>query len=265
MPDGRSPPAPAGSRRRPVRAVALGLGAILLAGCSTTTLGARGCGTGAAADICVGGLSVPAKKRDLFEQASRQAIDAIASAEFERGLAEFIAHRAAGGSHSGAWREKTAPGIVAGLKAGLPGVRIVTYGGIIGWFKYKFSGELATDGGGTGRIRINRWGIESAATIAQSIAHEAAHQPPLELEHPRYDAKDYEAGQCEPPYVIGTLVRKQIEGPGWTVRPTDCHLLRNVGQVALQRGSRSWAGKGIAAAPSPVRTAPTPGPPPYNA
>jgi hypothetical protein len=150
-------------------------------------------------------------------------VDALHSAGFEDSFARFRRDHAGSGAHAQAWtaaHDSTVPR----LRRVLHGLEIETYGGISGWWVNWLYGNLAYDGTEEGPIRINRWGLpRSSASIANTIAHEAAHR--VGMSHPSYGSRT-SVGLCEPPYVIGSLVEKQIVGSSWRAGENDCALLR---------------------------------------
>lgn len=185
-----------------------------------------GCGTGANSAICVGEMRVPAKKAALFQAASTQAIDALASRGFRNDLAAFIASLSPADAHAAAWTKRDADALVAELLSGVNGVEIETYGGL--WAMIIARGpaqNVAREGRPGEAIQLNRYALGTSAEIANSIAHEAAHRAPVGLTHPSYE-RDNSVGYCEPPYVIGQLVQKQIEGERWRPDNTVCRTLR---------------------------------------
>jgi hypothetical protein len=189
-----------------------------------------GCGTGANRSICVGRMNVPANKVPLFQAASTQAIDALASPGFRADLERFIAGLSPGEAHAAAWTNRDVDALVAGLLRGVHGVRIKTYGGPWAYVIAKGPAKnVAKEGRVGGPILLNVYALGSSAEIANSIGHEAGHRVPLLLRHPSYE-RDTAIGYCEPPYVIGQLVQKQIEGPAWKPGATDCSKLRGWAQ-----------------------------------
>jgi hypothetical protein len=189
--------------------------------------GEGGCGSGEQSRICVGRIQVPASKLPLFQTASTQAVDALASPGFRADLAQFIAGLSPSDAHSAAWTNRDADALVAGLLRGVNGVPIKTYGGFWAYIIAKGPARnVAKEGKSGGPIRLNLHALGSSAEIANSIAHEAAHRTPLLLGHPSYDS-DVDVGYCEPPYVIGQLVQKQIQGAAWKPGDTDCDRLPN--------------------------------------
>ena len=205
--------------------VGLGLIFAVTAGVGLAQSVRGGCGTGANSGICVGEMRVPKDKVQLFEAASTQAIDALASPGFRADLARFIAGLSPADAHAAAWTLRNADALADGLLRGVSGVRLKTYGGPFAYISAKGpSRNVAKEGRPGGPIRLNRYAIGTAAEIANSIAHEAAHRAPLLLTHPSYD-RDIKIGYCEPPYVIGQLVQKQIEGAAWSPDETVCNRL----------------------------------------
>lgn len=208
------------------KVLALALSALMVAAPAFAEAVAGRCGTGANHHICVGEMRVPRDKMQLFQNASTQAIDAIASQGFRDDLAAFIATLSPGDAYAPAWTNRDPDAIVAGLLAGVNGVEIETYGGlwariIVGW-PWR---NVAKEGRPGEAIRLNLYALGSSAQVAQSIGHEAAHRAPLGLRHPSY-AHNNDVGYCEPPYVIGQLVQRQIEGASWRPGNTDCHVFR---------------------------------------
>jgi hypothetical protein len=171
-------------------------------------------------------MRVPAKKAALFQAASTQAIDALASRGFRDDLAAFIAGLSPADAHAAAWTKRDPDALVSELLSGVKGVEIETYGGL--WALVLAKGpaqNVAREGRPGEAIQLNRHALGTSAQIAKSIAHEAAHRAPVGLTHPSYE-RNTEVGYCEPPYVIGQLVQKQIEGSQWRPGKTDCVKLR---------------------------------------
>jgi hypothetical protein len=205
-----------------------GLGLMLVA-VATPLLAASlpgGCGTAANSGICLGEMRVPAKKAALFQAASTQAIDALASRGFRNDLAAFISRLSPADAHAAAWTKRDPDALVSELLGGVNGVEIETYGGL--WALIIAKGptqNVAREGRPGEAIQLNRYALGTSADIANSIAHEAAHRAPVALRHPSYERSN-SIGYCEPPYVIGQLVQKQIEGAQWRPDGTVCAKLR---------------------------------------
>lgn len=184
------------------------------------------CGSGAQSAICFGAIDVPDDQRGTFTLAARQAIDAIHSREFAEDLKNFATRHAAHGNHAAAWAGVDPVATIAALKAGVPGQRVATYGGLRGWFLRTFFGNVAYDGSAEGPILLNRAALpRSAPSIANTFAHEIAHR--AGLRHP-HSSRDLATARCEPPYVIGTLVEKHAAGQEWRADSDDCHLFRGL-------------------------------------
>lgn len=121
--------------------------------------------------------------------------------------------------------------IIRELRDLTPTLKISTYGGIKAWWTNHFSGNLAYDGGlGTEEpISLNEFGLSrKTASISGSIVHEAAHR--IGLRHDNYgEKKTRDLGKCEPPYVIGQLVNRKIEGDAWEFDElNDCEFIREI-------------------------------------
>lgn len=202
--------------------------------CTTTRTISGLCGSPPHQAVCVNQMTVREDKVEEFQTSSRLAIDAIASEGFRSDLTAFIANHARTGGHSAAWsRVNDAGGVVAGLLQGIQGVSVATMSDMMGaWYKIKSrGGNMALEGNGEGPILVNPFYQGSRADYANTIAHEAAHRAPLFLEHPSYRFRRHDIGECEPPYVIGSLVQKQIEGPSWQWTGDDCALLEPAPQL----------------------------------
>lgn len=183
---------------------------LVMGGCTTLTTIEHVCGQGESATVCTGSLRVPASQQEQFAAAARQAIVAVHDQVLTDRLTEFSSQCAGVGPWAPAWNGVDVAGVSARLKAAAQGVRVDTYGGPIGLFKYVVFGNLAFDGDEAGPIRINRWGLpRSSASLANSFAHELAHR--IGLLHPS-SRKNLDIAQYEPPYVIGALVEQQVEG-----------------------------------------------------
>ena len=141
-----------------------------------------GCGTGANTGICIGTMRVPAKKAALFQTASTQAVDALASPGFRDDLARFIVALSPSDRYSAAWTRRDADALVSGLLKGVNGVEIETYGGPWAYIIAKGPAQNVAKEGNPGEaIRLNRYALGTSAEIANSIAHEAAHRDPVGL------------------------------------------------------------------------------------
>lgn len=202
------------------------LAPLLLASSCTTTETVRGmCGSPPYASVCVGPMTVRSDRVDEFRRGSKLAVDAIGSAGFEHDLQLFIDTHARGGRHADAWRGVTsAHEVVNGLLEAVGAVSIRTMNDLMG-AAYRLRHNVALEGHGAGPILVNPFYMGSAANYANTIAHEAAHRPPLRLSHPHYGGSTRDVGECEPPYVIGSLVQKQIGGRHWEPDADDCPLL----------------------------------------
>lgn len=160
-------------------------------------------------------MEVPEDRAQDYIAASQRAIDVVASSEFRSALDEFISSHAGQGAHSPEWEGVEAGETVAQLLEGFNGLSITTMNDISGFFKHRFYGTKASDGSEKGPIYLNPFYEGSIATYANTFAHEAAHRQPADLGHDHYQigssAAEKKIGLCEPPYVIGSLVERQIE------------------------------------------------------
>lgn len=185
--------------------------------CGTTTPAARAC--------CLGTMEVPSKQQQLFMEGSQKAIDVIYSQEFADNLDRYIAALPVAYRQQSAWKNVDAQQVVQELRKKVCGLNITTYGGPRGLWVKVFYGNIAYDGEGgapDSPIRINRWGLanRTAAEVANTIAHEAAHR--MDLTHPSSD-NDLKAANCEPPYVIGNLVEALAAGKQWKPNDYPCY------------------------------------------
>jgi hypothetical protein len=159
--------------------------------------------------ISFGSSKFPCKKVSDYEIAVTKAITSIFSYEFERKLTEYIKDSIVSGEHVKAWEGLETKEIVRKMRDQINGEYVETYGGLNGWFKNKFFGNLAYDGTMNGPIRINRIPLKfhwrDAASIANTIAHETAHR--IGLTHPNSDT-DLRIAYKEPPYIIGEIIEK---------------------------------------------------------
>lgn len=202
-------------------------GACLLigTGCASLATVPGRCGSGSQSAICLGTMSVPATQTDIFSLSSQQAIDALYSQAFVDDLARFHRAHAGTGAHSSAWAGVEVGTTVDRLRRAVHGIEIKTYGGMRGWWVNFWFGNVAYDGATDGPIYLNRWALpRSSASIANTIAHEVGHR--VGLTHPSSNS-DLDIARCEPPYVIGSLVEKQIEGAAWKAGEDDCSLLES--------------------------------------
>ena len=197
---------------------------VFLSGCASITNLERSCGSPPNDDICLGGGTVPSGKEELFETSSTQAVDALKSDQFKEELERFHSLFSKNGPHSKAWENVDVSLVPNSLIGEVDGMTITTYGGASGWFKKLAFGNMAFDGEKDGPIKLNRWALKrSSASIANTIVHEAAHR--IGLIHPN-SSNDLEIADCEPPYVIGSLVEKYIDGKNWN-SAGDCHLFKS--------------------------------------
>jgi hypothetical protein len=194
-----------------------------MAGCASIATVPGSCGSGDNAGVCFGSMWVPADHSDAFAKASQQVIDAVHSREFLQDLSVFQKQWGASGKHAAAWNGLHAPDVVAAMKLAMHGMGIETYGEVDGFFLRLTQGNMAFMGSPAGPIQMNRWALlRPSESLANTIAHEVAHR--VGLMHPSSET-DTAVAQCEPPYVIGSLVEKQLLGPGWRPGRYDCALL----------------------------------------
>lgn len=169
-------------------------------------------------------MEVPDDQTDAFHVASRELLDALNSDAFKKDLADFSATFSVSGGHAKAWLGVNTVDVIQELQAQAGQATLTTYGGPWPLLMYWFAGNLAYDGDADGPIRLNRWGLpRKSPSLANSMAHELAHR--IGLTHPHSDS-DFSVALCEPPYVIGTLVEKQIRGTSWSPSVDDCKLLK---------------------------------------
>jgi len=162
--------------------------------------------------VATGISSMPCKKAAAYDTAQRQAIQAIYSEEFSVRLRTHMG-RIGEGPHALSWQGWEADTIVFRMRRELEGLSAETYGGVGGWCKHLFFGNIAYDGVANGPIRLNRIPLKhrDAASIANTIAHEVAHR--AGLTHP-HSSSDLDIAELEPPYVIGNIVEAIVrEGP----------------------------------------------------
>jgi len=202
-------------------------GASLAAVATAQTTGA-GCGSGQNHRVCMGKLDVPERHRPAFVEAARMAVDGLHSDQFKRELEASIRDHAHSGDHAKYWRGVTADQVIPAMRRAIHGQEVTTYGGIGAWFNNRLWGNLAYDGTESGPILVNREGLPrsstataNSASIANTIAHEVAHR--VGLSHRRQGRSA--AARCEPPYVIGTLIERQVLGASWRRDSGDCERL----------------------------------------
>ena len=193
----------------------------LFSGCASLTTISGSCGTSPNNNICLGEESIQEGQEELFRKASTEVIDAVASKQFITELEHFYSLFSGEGDHSIAWSSINIEKVQSSLISEINGLKIETYGGISGFFYNKLFGNVAFDGSLEGPIRLNRCALpRSSASIANTISHEAAHR--IGLTHPNSD-DDLEVANCEPPYVIGSLIEKQIAPDKFNLK-YHCHL-----------------------------------------
>jgi hypothetical protein len=184
--------------------VLLSVGGILtLTACATTlTTIEKSCGTGNNINRCSGTLQVPVNDTALIRQGAQIAIDRVYSDAFASEVERFmVANRASIGSHPD-WVNLTPAGVVSNLRSKMDEARLGTHDGPGAWYYHYIHDSLALESTETLPARINRWGIpgRSAASIANTIVHEAAHA--ADLTH----NDDHVA--CAPPYVLGEIIQR---------------------------------------------------------
>jgi hypothetical protein len=107
------------------------------------------------------------------------------------------------------------------------------YRGAGAWWSYRVYHTLAKEGAEDGPVLINHYGLpRTDASIAASIAHEMSHR--VELHHPHSGEKG-DNRACEPPYLIGTLVARELEGATWKRRASDCSLIEPLRRIVAVR------------------------------
>lgn len=99
--------------------------------------------------------------------------------------------------------------IVSSMRKVVNGTFVETYGGPIGWVKFRFWGNIAYDGVASGPILLNRIPLKHRGypDIANTLAHEISHR--AGLSHPSSN-KDLSIAEKEPPYVIGDIVEELV-------------------------------------------------------
>jgi hypothetical protein len=216
------------ARRKHAAGVAAFLTTLLVACAGTAD--EETCGMPPHAQICIGTIDVPSKFRSKFRKGAEESIAAIFSEKFEPALADFIQRHAAVPAIAEPWKGQEAAAIVTAERARYTrAISIVTKGGISGWFSRLFHHNVAYEGvqepDGSRRIPVNRFGMSQATpgAVANTIAHEVAHA--VGLRHPDSErASGLSRAFCEPPYVIGSIVRQIAEGDAWRFNPSfDCH------------------------------------------
>jgi hypothetical protein len=190
---------------------------VLLA-CGVADGAEQNCGLPPHANVCIGTVQVPAQFNSKFERGVQDSIEAVFSDGFERALADFIRLHAGVPSIADSWRGQAAAVSASERTHYTNSINIVTKGGVSGWMSRTFAHNVAYEGvtkaNGTHDIPVNRYGMRLATpgAIANTIAHEVAHV--IGLRHPDSDT-NLPRAFCEPPYVIGTIVRQIAEGPEW--------------------------------------------------
>jgi hypothetical protein len=203
---------------------ALALPALLLLACANIVTIKGSCVPPPNAGTCFGTMDVPDDQTEQFRMASVELLDALNSTGFSTDLETFSARFSASGGHAKAWIGVSTEDVVQGLKEQSTQTTLTTYGGPWALLKYWFAGNLAYDGDADGPIRLNRWGLpRPSPSLANSMAHELAHR--IGLTHPN-SGSTFSVALCEPPYVIGSLVEKQIRGTSWSPSENDCELLK---------------------------------------
>lgn len=197
------------SFRVPSRVLMAGLLAVFST-CPTLVTIRESCGTGTNSGICVGQMRVPQEHANKFVEGSRLAIDIIHSEEFAARVQQYMDGALRNPQYAtGDWNGLTASGIVGGLRRTLPGLQVATYGAPWHYLSFKFSGNVAVDGGGSGPIEINRWALPGwdGIDVGASITHEASHR--AGMTHYK-DRKE-----CGPPYVLHTIMEQIARGNSW--------------------------------------------------
>jgi len=184
-------------------------------------------------------IKAPAKYEALLTQSRQLALDTIQTDQFENELVRFYeAYRLSGAIESWQniantkrarydemWAKLPIETIISDLRQTAPILGVSTFGGFKGWRLDLCCGTLALDGKSTGPMLLNRYALpRPKIQVAGTIVHEAAHR--IGLSHVNY-SKTPRLGKCEPPYVIGQLLQRQLEGDAWTYDGNDCELLES--------------------------------------
>ena len=181
------------------------LGGLLFSSCAARQVAIpRACGQQHPA-TCLGEIRAPENRWFDFEVASQVAIDQVMSSAFQDAVAGFIAQKASDSRISVDWQRWTAESAVQSVRERLAGSRLGTRDGFIAWIVHlpPWSEVAIEPDSSAGKpARINRWALPglSAAGIANSIVHEAAHNAGM-----RHDS---EFRTCGPPYVLGNIIEQ---------------------------------------------------------
>lgn len=187
------------------------------------------CGTGEHASVCFASIDergkLDADELDLLRRAGTGAIDTLFSDAFASELAR-IASDPGDGPHKHYWQGFDVESAIANTRSAFNGLHVETYGGFWGLLIGEFADNLAKEGkvraDGTRQIELNRTRLNrSAASIAATYVHEAAHQAGYS------HRKAHDKNQiCEPPYVMGQIVWKIMDEGGFQSAKADGFVCR---------------------------------------
>lgn len=172
-----------------------------------------------------GSMRIPKNKIADFKRAEDLVVKVIYSSELKLELQKYIQIHKRGGAYSAAWKNCNADSIIKDLKFAIQGVSIITYRGPRALWLYYVYGNVAYDGTTDGPIRINATRIKKRDQddFANTIAHELSHR--IGLTHPHSD-DNLSISNCEPPYVIGSIVEKLAMGDNWKWSDEECPHLK---------------------------------------
>lgn len=201
---------------------------VLLSGCTTLVKIKPSPVNPAEPDNKLGELHIPQYKQQDFVRAADLVIQIINSPAFATEINNFVRLHANGGEYSQAWAGWTSARIVTEMRACITGVKVETYGGPIAWYNHVFNGNIAYDGTTGDVVRMNRTGMRkrSIADLCNTIAHEVAHHAGMTHPHSEGKDKNVQISRCEPPYVIGSIVKKLAAGDAWVWDADDCVHMR---------------------------------------
>lgn len=192
--------------------------------------------------VCLGPMTkIPRVKAAIFRDAGERAVDIVMGDELPARLGWALARfeRVASGSEPRhgrplpseflrAWHGTSAvaraDSMMRGLRGTLRGQGLTTR---VNCSAYRNGGTRGWDGGdGPPAVNVCPQIPLTPWYIAGTIVHETAHR--AGFHHPRYNRKAYDVGRCEPPYVVGSLVRSIAEPRRIDVNTNHCAYLQTV-------------------------------------
>lgn len=204
----------------------------------TTTVTLRGVCGRVYPQVCLDSMmKIPRARAEIFREGGALAIDVVMADTLQARLARALAsiERVASGTEPRAgrprpsrfrraWRGASADVMVSALRQGLPSITLTTYDDCRLW---RNSRNRAFDGG-DGPVRVNRC-VEipmMPSDVANTIVHETVHR--IGYGHPHMGGTifpNWSLANCEPPYLVGSLVRSIAASTPITTTLNNCAYL----------------------------------------